>query len=78
MANELKDGPHPRALVEFAGHLAHELSHPLQNIANAADLFLRDDCDPRAREMFRRIIEHEIRSLTMLVGELRDIARSER
>jgi signal transduction histidine kinase len=64
-----------QAIRLFAGRLAHELSRPVQNIANAAELCVREDADAEMRQACRRIIEQEILSLTALLGELRALGQ---
>ena len=64
------------AIRLFAGRLAHRLSRPVQNIANAAELCLREDADAEVRQACRRIVEREIESLTALLGEIRALGQS--
>src|SRR5262249_60243757 len=43
-----------------AAGLVHDLSHPIQNIGNAARLLMRDDSDAETRDMFRRQADREL------------------
>jgi len=58
-----------------AAGIVHDLSHPIQNIGNAARLMLRDDSDLEAREMFRRTIDRELGTLKHFMEDLRNIVK---
>jgi len=58
-----------------AAGIVHDLSHPVQNIGNAARLMLRDDSDLEAREMFRRTIDRELGTLKHFMEDLRNIVK---
>src|SRR5262249_45353645 len=55
--------------------LAHDLSHPIQNIGNSTRLLLRDDLDIESRDQFRRTIERELQTLKRFMEDLRHIVK---
>jgi signal transduction histidine kinase len=59
----------------IAGGLFHDLSHPVQNIANSTQLLLRDDMDPESRAGFHRTIQRELATLKRFMEDLRNVAK---
>lgn len=55
--------------------LVHDLSHPIQNIANNVTLLLRDDMDVAERDAVRGIIEREQRALRRVMDDILNVAR---
>ena len=55
--------------------LVHDLSHPIQNIANNVSLLLRDDMDATERDAVRGVIEREQRALRRVMDDILDVAR---
>lgn len=55
--------------------LVHDLSHPIQNIANNVSLLLRDDMDATERDAVRGVIEHEQRALRRVMDDILNVAR---
>ena len=58
-----------------AAGLVHDLSHPIQNIGNAARLMVHDAIDDESREVFRRTIDREVVTLKRFMDDLRNMAR---
>jgi len=58
-----------------AAGLVHDLSHPVQNIGNAARLLVREESDLEAREMFRRTIDRELATLKRFMDDLRNLVK---
>jgi signal transduction histidine kinase len=58
-----------------AAGLVHDLSHPIQNIGNAARLMVRDDSDAETRDMFRRTVERELATLKRFMEDLRNLVK---
>jgi signal transduction histidine kinase len=58
-----------------AAGIVHDLSHPIQNIGNAAALMMRDDTEGDAREMFRRTIDRELGTLKHFMEDLRNVVK---
>jgi len=58
-----------------AAGLVHDLSHPVQNIGNAARLMLRDDTDIETRTMFQRTVERELAALKRFMDDLRNLVK---
>jgi signal transduction histidine kinase len=59
----------------LAAGLVHDLSHPIQNIGNSTRLLLRDDLDAESRDMFRRTIDRELKTLRRFMDDLRNIVK---
>ena len=59
----------------IAAGLVHDISHPIQNIANSCKLILklRDDSDYRAT--FQRTVDREFSSIKRVLEDLRNLAR---
>lgn len=55
--------------------LVHDLSHPIQNIANNVSLLLRDDMDASERDQVRGVIEREQRALRRVMDDILNVAR---
>lgn len=55
--------------------LVHDLSHPIQNIANNVSLLLRDDMDANERDVVRDVIEREQRALRRVMDDILNVAR---
>jgi signal transduction histidine kinase len=55
--------------------LAHDLSHPIQNIANSTRLLVRDDIEPESRAALHRTIERELASLKRFLDDLRNLVK---
>jgi signal transduction histidine kinase len=58
-----------------AAGLVHDLSHPIQNIGNAARLMVRDDSDAETRDMFRRTVDRELATLKRFMDDLRNLVK---
>jgi len=58
-----------------AAGLVHDLSHPIQNIGNAARLIVRDDSDAETRDMFRRTVDRELATLKRFMDDLRNLVK---
>jgi len=58
-----------------AAGLVHDLSHPIQNIGNAARLMVRDDSDAETRDMFRRTVDRELITLKRFMEDLRNLVK---
>jgi two-component system NtrC family sensor kinase len=58
-----------------AAGLVHDLSHPVQNIGNAARLMLRDDTDAETRAMFQRTVDRELAALKRFMDDLRNLVK---
>ena len=59
----------------IAAGLVHDISHPIQNIANSCKLILklRDDAD--YRNTFQRTVDREFSSIKRVLEDLRNLAR---
>ena len=58
-----------------AAGIVHDLSHPVQNIANSTRLLLRDDIDDESRTEFHATIERELATLRRFMDDLRNVIR---
>ena len=58
-----------------AAGLAHDLSHPIQNLGNSMRLLVRDDIDSESRQSIRRTIERELDSLKRFMEDLRNVVK---
>lgn len=58
-----------------AAGLVHDLSHPIQNIANSTKLLMRDDVDAESRTMFRNMIDRELATLKRFMDDLRNLVK---
>lgn len=59
----------------IAAGLFHDLSHPVQNIANSSQLLMRDDMDAGERATFHRTIQRELSILKRFMEDLRNVAK---
>jgi signal transduction histidine kinase len=59
----------------IAAGLFHDLSHPVQNIANSTQLLMREDMDAGDRASFHRTIERELTTLKRFMEDLRNVAK---
>ncbi|MGE3840242.1 MAG: ATP-binding protein [Vicinamibacterales bacterium] len=62
-------------LGRIAAGLVHDLSHPIQNIANSCRLILKMHDDPEYHETFRRTVERELSTVKRFFEDLRNLAR---
>jgi signal transduction histidine kinase len=58
-----------------AAGLVHDLSHPVQNIANSCKLLFRSWDDQQYRDEFRRTVERETYAVKNVLEDLKNIAR---
>jgi signal transduction histidine kinase len=58
-----------------AAGLAHDLSHPIQNLGNSMRLLVRDDIDAESRHAIRGTIERELESLKRFMEDLRNVVK---
>jgi signal transduction histidine kinase len=58
-----------------AAGLVHDLSHPVQNIANSCKLLFRAWDDQEYREEFRRTVDRETHAVKNVLEDLKNIAR---
>lgn len=58
-----------------AAGLVHDLSHPVQNIANSCRLLFHSWNDEEYRGEFRRTVEHEMQAVKNVLEDLKNIAR---
>lgn len=58
-----------------AAGLVHDLSHPIQNIANSCKLLFRSWDDPEFRPVFRDNVERETEMVKHVLEDLKSIAR---
>ena len=63
---------------EFLSSISHELRTPLTYIKGYADILVRPDTTEREREEYMGIIREEAAHLTVLVGNLFDLAKLDR
>ncbi|MDQ0428454.1 signal transduction histidine kinase [Planomicrobium stackebrandtii] len=63
---------------EFLSSISHELRTPLTYIKGYADILARPDTTEQEREEYMNIIREEAAHLTMLVGNLFDLAKLDR
>ncbi|MCM3089005.1 sensor histidine kinase [Bhargavaea ginsengi] len=63
---------------EFLASVAHELRTPITYIKGYADLASKTGTDEQSRKKYNEIIQDEAGRLNRLVGQLLDLARSER
>ncbi|MBT2569780.1 HAMP domain-containing sensor histidine kinase [Planococcus sp. ISL-110] len=63
---------------EFLSSISHELRTPLTYIKGYADILVRPDTTEREREEYMGIIREEAAQLTVLVGNLFDLAKLDR
>ena len=59
----------------IAAGLVHDISHPIQNIANSCGLILKLREDPEYRETFQRTVDREFVSIKRVLDDLRNLAR---
>ena len=59
----------------IAAGLVHDISHPIQNIANSCRLILKLREDPEYRETFQRTVDREFASIKRVLDDLRNLAR---
>ena len=59
----------------IAAGLVHDISHPIQNIANSCRLILKLREDPEYRDTFQRTVDREFSSLKRVLDDLRNLAR---
>lgn len=59
----------------IAAGLVHDISHPIQNIANSCRLVLKLREDPEYRETFQRTVDREFASIKRVLDDLRNLAR---
>ena len=59
----------------IAAGLIHDISHPIQNIANSCGLILKLREDPEYRETFQRTVDREFASIKRVLDDLRNLAR---
>ena len=59
----------------IAAGLVHDISHPIQNIANSCRLILNLREDPEYRETFQRTVDREFASIKRVLDDLRNLAR---
>lgn len=62
-------------LGRIAAGLVHDLSHPIQNIANSCRLILKMHDDAEYHETFRRTVERELATVKRFFEDLRNLAR---
>jgi signal transduction histidine kinase len=55
--------------------LVHDLSHPIQNIANSCRLIVKLADDPDYRQTFRRTVDREVATIKRMLEDLRNLAR---
>lgn len=55
--------------------LAHDLSHPIQNIGNSTRLLMREDIEPESRATLHRTIERELTTLKRFLDDLRNLVK---
>jgi signal transduction histidine kinase len=58
-----------------AAGLVHDLSHPVQNIANSCRLLFHSWDDQEYRAEFHRTVEHEMEAVKNVLEDLKNIAR---
>ena len=59
----------------IAAGLVHDISHPIQNIANSCRLILKLREDPEYRDTFQRTVDREFSSIKRVLDDLRNLAR---
>ena len=59
----------------IAAGLVHDISHPIQNIANSCKLILKLREDAEYRETFQRTVNREFSSIKRVLDDLRNLAR---
>ena len=59
----------------IAAGLVHDISHPIQNIANSCRLILKLREDAEYRETFQRTVDREFSSIKRVLDDLRNLAR---
>ena len=59
----------------IAAGLVHDISHPIQNIANSCRLVLKLREDAEYRETFQRTVDREFSSIKRVLDDLRNLAR---
>ena len=59
----------------IAAGLVHDISHPIQNIANSCRLILKLREDPEYRDTFQRTVDREFTSIKRVLDDLRNLAR---
>ena len=76
---ELQDDVRKRERQAMFGRIAaglvHDLSHPLQNIANSCKLILKMSDDRDYRATFERTVDREYSTLRRVLDDLRQLAR---
>ena len=58
-----------------AAGLAHDISHPIQNIGNSCKLIVKLFDDAEYRDTFRRTVEREFATIKRVIEDLRNLAR---
>ena len=59
----------------IAAGLVHDLSHPIQNIANSSKLILKMADDEEYRATFKRTVEREFSAIRRVLDSLKNLAR---
>lgn len=59
----------------IAAGLVHDLSHPIQNIANSSKLILKMGDDEEYRATFKRTVEREFSAIRRVLDSLKNLAR---
>jgi signal transduction histidine kinase len=59
----------------IAAGLVHDISHPIQNIANSCKLILKLRDDEEYRDTFQRTVDREFSSIKRVLEDLRNLAR---
>ena len=76
---ELKEDVRKRERQAMFGRIAaglvHDISHPIQNIANSCRLILKLREDAEYRETFQRTVDREFASIKRVLDDLRNLAR---
>jgi signal transduction histidine kinase len=75
LERRLQEAEKMAAIGNLAAGLAHEIAAPLNVISGRAELLLRREHDPPARERHLRLIVQQISRITTIVRNLLDFAR---
>jgi signal transduction histidine kinase len=59
----------------IVGGLFHDLSHPVQNVGNHAQLLIRADSDQETREISTRAIQREVATLKRFMDDFRNVSK---
>ncbi len=62
-------------LGRIASGLVHDLKHPIKNLENASQLFIRGSDDTKTRDFFERIAKREFANLNRFLDDLLHLAR---